>query len=325
MEIDADSLYRRTFWQAAKRVWRHPGLIWLGIGAAFLGNGGDIEVALNKFFLLQNQGDWLSFFVQSSWLTWFGTIEWAALPIIVFGLVVGLALMLLGSLAQVAVIHSAHDAASGEVADVTVYLRRARGLFLKAFSFYALSKILIWAVFIILILPALINAFFQLNLEPNSSITIIGYLVLIPGSFYLSLLARLSIFSLVLSGSSWKGALRQARALWNKHWLALVEVSAVVFLANTIFALAVAAIFFLGLSPVNAILSSGPAAAWGRNIIMFIFLLVVILVGGLISLWQYQVWTQIYTELISDLSIRSKAARVYDTVITKLKNRFRKS
>ncbi|GEM_PF-5966056 len=320
----AESLYRRLFVSAWRRLRTHPGLIWLGIGAALLGNGGDIEVALNKFFLLQNQENILAFLVQSGWLAFLGRLEWTALPVIIFGAVVGLGLLLLGSLSQVALIQSAHDAETGQVSDLMVYLRRARSLFWKAFSFYALSRLVIWIVFILFALPALINAFFQLSLESVSSLNLLGYFILIPGSFYLALLARLAVFSLVISGSSFRGAYREALSLWKKHWLTLVEVSCVVFLVNTVVALATAAIFFLGLLPINAILAGSEAAVWGQGFLSLLFVVVIILVGGLVSLWQYQVWVQIFTELRRELSLKSKAQRVYDTMLNRFRNKFRK-
>ncbi len=145
------------------------------------------------------------------------------------------------------------------------------------------------------------------------------YIFLLPVAFYVNMVGMLALIEVVRTDSDAIQAIRHATHLISKHWLAAIEMSVGLFLANLLFSIIGTAIAFIILL-IAAILAIAAGTASSASIILasagIIIGILVIVYSAFITAFSYQAWI-IFSKRISRFGIIPVIERMFRTLFSK--------
>jgi hypothetical protein len=321
--------YRNILKQAWSLTWRHKYLWWFGIFAALLGNGGELEVILNN--LGGNPGQSLFPFWQniaSTGVFSFKTfanignlLKHDTLNMIIFLIIALMALALfLFSIWLVIVSQAAIVASSAAIKkQKKITLRQGFDAGILNFWPVFILNVLLKAAVYILLAAISIPVIFSTDISALV-FYVLAMIIAVPVAIILSFVIKYAIAYAVIGGDKVVEALKKSWRLFKANWLISFEMAVILFFINLLVGLAavlavlalavpflfLGLIFYYSLSALGSWLVAGLA--------FICFLLIIVLVGAILSVFQISAWTSLFLELEKSRGV-SKLVRLVNSLV----------
>lgn len=323
------TFYRSIFKQAWELTWRNKYLWWLGIFAALLGNGGELEILFNNTGSNPGQAlfpAWQSIgstgvFSYKTWANIGGLFRQDTLNMAVFLFLILLILAVLLLLVWLVIVSQA-----AIVSGAAALIRQKKNSLKESWSagrlnfwpVLALNIIIKAVVYILLIAISLPAIFFR---GVNASIFyILALIVTVPVVIILSFIMKYAIAYAVINKMKIGQALRKSWQLFGRNWLVSFEMAIFLFFINLLVGLAAVLLIltlavpfsFLGMIFYYALAVAG---SWLIAALAFVgFILIVTVVGAALAVFQIASWTSLFLKLDKNDGA-SKLVRVVNSII----------
>lgn len=324
------AFYRNILKQAWRLTWRNKYLWWLGIFAALLGNGGELEILLNNIGGNPRQAllpSWQS--LASTGLFSFKTyanignllkqdtfnmmivliMALAALAVFIF-------LVWLVTVSQAALVNNSASLLSQKKSS----LRDGWDAGVLNFWPVLFLNILVKAVVYIILLAVSLPVIFSAGNFNAQIFYIISLIIAVPAAIILSFIAKYAIAYVVVNKQPALLALKQSWQLFKGNWLISLEMALILFFINILVGLAIVlailalAVPFIFLGMIFYYLFSA-AGGWLIAVLAFTgFLFIVIAGGAALSVFQITSWTSLFLELNKKRGM-SKLIRIVNSAI----------
>jgi len=327
-------LYRNILKQSWQIAWHNKYLWFFGIFAALLGNGGEYEIIVRGL-----GGDGQSVFPSWQKLAETGVFSrqtlhnittmmsndalslLLTLAVLLVILVLLIFLVWLTVVSQAALVNNT----AGIIKQKNTNLRQgiASGInnFWPVFGLNILSKIIIGLIFAVISLPLVLTVL-KTNAAVSISLYIVGFIIFVPLAIALSFIIKYAIAYVVIRGSGLVDSLKQGWQLFMDNWLISFEMALILFFINFAVGLIIVlciltlAVPFLFLGFIFYYLAS-LAGFWLIAIVALLsFLLLIVLGGAMLAVFQISSWTGLFLELIKGGGT-PKIMRVLDNIVRK--------
>lgn len=324
------SLYRDILGQSWHLVWRGKYLWFFGLFAALLGNGGELEIIFRYF----NVGAGAELFAGWREVTTTGLFSLETLnnigrllvddplsllfilAVLLFVLFVAVFLVWLIVVSQAAIVNNAARHFFNKKHDFRSGLEVGMKKFWPVLGLNAIGKVIIYCLFVLISLPAIISLS-QNNFLPSSLLFIISFLVFVPIAITLSFIVKYAIAYVVVKENRLVEALRAGWQLFAANWLISVEMAFILFFINFAVGLALIMLFLVLAMPflfvTLVLIKSGLFINLWIIIILaaLLYLAIIALIGSALAAFQVSAWTGLFIKLLSRGGI-SKLVRVFD-------------
>jgi hypothetical protein len=325
------NLYRNILKRAWVITWKHKYLWFFGLFVALLGNGGEMEIISRSFDINNSNGFFSGFgdiFTSSRLLSMgtFGNIANLAVhdP---FNLLIAILLMLVMALliifviwltiiSQAAIVNNSANIIADKSHNLKDGLFVGMKKFWPVFGLNVLVKIIIMFIFFLISLPILVN-YAHSGTFSATLVFIISFLIFIPAAIVLSFIIKYSIGFTVIKNYNIIEALKSGWNLFVNNWLISLEMAFILFFINfftglllivLLLILATPFLFFALIFIKTALIFN----LWLLAIFAFVlFLVLIILIGSALAVFQTSSWTGLFIELIGKGGI-SKLVRIFD-------------
>ena len=323
--------YRAILRQAWKISWKYKFLWFFGFFASLISFTAEFKIisrSLNQNLGLKSLGEIKMFldtgiFSQdalSNIKELFKT-ETQTMMILLLVLLLILGIMVffawLSTVSQVAIIDSVNKVMKGRPGVLSI----KRGLKMGNKKFWPVFFMNIIISCIINIIFLLIGLMLLLVLMNNNIGTTLLYglifILFVPISLFLSFIFKYAIAYIVLENKKFFNAIKQGWRLFFNNWIISVEMSIVLFFINIVTIILISIIsmagllLFAGLAFSSALFLSSGILFWTSLIIGGLFLLLVTILGGsILNVFQISSWTDLFVQL-RDNKASSKLERMF--------------
>ncbi len=314
-----DSLYRQILtkaWQITKKF----GYLWpLGIGVAFLGNGGEYQVLFNQVSAVRNQAETVA--------AWSANLN-AILPKLdtSFNNLVILSLYLLAVLAIICffiwlvvsalggLIKGVSLAGSDERSTLSGLLKTGAQKFWTLLGLNLIAKAIVYGALLLILTPLMMATFAQGYTFLNLLIIVLSFLIFVPLTIIVSLATKYGSAFAVLNGEKFWSAFTNGWRLFRANWLVSLEMALILFGINLLVGLAFILASLLIFSPffffgIAYTLENPDLLTTLMYVSLTLLLLLSLAVGALLSVFQIGSWTLLYTRLTTGGKAYSKLIR----------------
>ncbi len=323
------SLYTTILSQAWKTTWRHKYLWFFGIFAAFLGAGGEYNVLFRGL----STGSEQQIFPGLGRITETGFFSGQTLVnireimisdplslltllmLFLVILIISAFLIWLSTVSQAALVNSAAKYLTNKKDDFKAGIAIGTKKFWPVLGLNLLGKFLIYLIFILVGLLAVLSVPWPM-FAPAFIIFIIIALVI-------SFVIKYAVAYVVIEGEGFVISIQEGWRLFIKNWLVSLEMAFILFFINILVGLAVALIIltltipftFLALAVYQI---SAIAGFWIMFVLAITSLLgIIILSGSLLSVFQISSWTGLFVRLVKKGGT-SKIVRIASSVKGKI-------
>ncbi|MEK7557669.1 MAG: hypothetical protein AAB530_00465 [Patescibacteria group bacterium] len=326
------SLYRNILKQSWQTTWRNKYLWFFGIFAVFLGNAGEYKI-LSYSLSGDNQSilpavDKIvqtGIFSKHAFDNIFGIMSQDFLlfsKIIAVFLVIGFLicfLVWLSVVSQSAIVNSAASVIKQKEHNFQKGMDSGIKNFWQIFALNIIANVAILLILVVISLPFL---FGQINIIVASLFYVILFIVFIPVAISLSLIIKYAIAFTVINKNNLFDAIKLGWKLFKDNWIVSLEMALILFFINFIVALLILFIIlilvipFLSLGIIFSFFSS-VLGVWITIISAFLTaLLLIIICGSMLTVFQISAWTGLFIELIKNGGT-AKIVRMLSGVIKK--------
>ncbi|HLD27329.1 MAG TPA: hypothetical protein VJB39_00575 [Patescibacteria group bacterium] len=326
-----EPLYRNILGKAWQITKKFKYLWLLGLFAAFLGNSAEYQVLIDQVNNVKNQASTLSLWQQKLNLL-IPQLDFTngKVLLIVFILLVSLAVTLLvlwliiSSLGGL--IKGAAEADKGQKHKVGELLKTGSRKFWPVLGLNVIAKLIIYGVLVLIIGPLMLATFAVGNYTVNLLIILISFIIFVPLTVIISMIAKFGSIYAVLEGQKFREAFKNGWRMFAANWLIAVEMAVIIFLINLLAGLIfgvlaivlLALISFLSLGMANASLSVGVFTA-GLYVSLLLLLAGSLFIGAVLATFQTSAWTLLYLKLNSGVKVYSKLVRWIAAIFSKSK------
>jgi len=328
------SLYRNILKQSWQIAWHNKYLWFFGIFAALLGNGGEYEIIVRGL-----GGDGQSVFPSWQKLAETGVFSrqtlhnittmmsndalslLLTLAVLLVILVLLIFLVWLTVVSQVALVNNTAGIIKQKNTNLRQGINSGINNFWPVFGLNILSKIIISLIFAVISLPLVLTVL-KTNAAVSISLYIVGFIIFVPLAIALSFIIKYAIAYVVIRGSGLVDSLKQGWQLFMDNWLISFEMALILFFINFAVGLIIVlciltlAVPFLFLGFIFYYLAS-LAGFWLIAIVALLsFLLLIVLGGAMLAVFQISSWTGLFLELIKGGGT-PKIMRVLDNIVRK--------
>lgn len=322
------NLYRTILLESWKTTWNRKYLWFFGLFAALLG-GGEYDVIFKALSGETGAGiipGWqriseTGIFSSQALFNMGNILKTDPLSLIIplIALLVVLALsaflIWLSIVSQAALVNNSAAHLSNKKVDFKKGLAVGTGKFWTVFGLNASIRILIYILFLIIGLLAIVTSF--------KTVYIIAFIIFIPAALVLSFIAKYAVAYAVIKGKNFGGSIKDGCRLFADNWLISLEMAFILFLINILIGLGLVLIILALTIPflfLVAALYKLASAAGFWFIIAFastLFLLIIAFVGAVLSSFQISAWTGLFMQL-ENKGEESKLVRIAEAVKTKV-------
>lgn len=313
-----EQLYRPIFKAALDKVWHYKFLWFFGLFAAILGNGGEYNMVISNLGKIGEEGTWLealkmiynnnsfmfslatikNIFIDFNFISALILVGIVFLFVFIIWLIIVSQAGLLGSLYN---IFQNKDKNTGFLAT----LKLGKQFFWPVIGYNFIAKFLIYFLLAVISLPLV---YLYLSTGGSGimwySIISLSFILLIPGTFIIALVARYAIIELVSGqGHSFIASLNFGWTFFRKNWLVSLETAFLLFIINVCAGFLLIVALLIVLLPFVLV---GAVALYTQLVSLFqtmlglgliVFFAVVIFFGAMLSVFQNSVWVKIFIEL----------------------------
>ncbi len=295
--------YRDTLAAAWRVAWRRPWLWLLGLFAATMGNTGEYQMFISAFDRLGNPGQ--AWWWPMAWNPVAGNAGAGALVATLVVFIVLLAVLWLSVRSTNALYVASDDLLASRQSSLRQAWSQSAGRFWATLGLTLIGKILTGFLLLVAVAPLVL----AIGTGSGKAAVIIGaiasFVIFVPLSIVISFATKYGIAYAVLERRPFGHALADGWALFWRNWLVSLEVALVLFAigAAVSVGLAVASIVVLTvIVSLNTVLGTvGLPVLTGevgflvlRMLSSLILLPVVLVAGGILSVFQTASWTAVF-------------------------------
>lgn len=315
--------YRSILKKALKTSWRYKYLWFFGLFATLINPGGEYQI-LNKTIkdgLYGHFSDTLQMlastgiFSLKAMSNMFGLMKanpisalMSVIAIILILCVVGFLIWLAISSqgAIVAKVQKIEEGKTEEKADFRADLQKGAHSFWPILGFNVFLTIAIDAAFLFVSLPVLLMI---TNTVAFSIIYVILFIIFIPISISLSLIAKYAIGFSVIKKNNFIDSIKKSWNLFVKNWIISLEMAIALFSINVLASFAVLLIILIFPMPLFFVcLALGKITiAW---IVVLFVIIFMVLSGSFLTTFQISAWTDLFLKLNKGVGV-SKIERIF--------------
>ncbi|MBU0897939.1 hypothetical protein KKC67_01825 [Patescibacteria group bacterium] len=310
------TLYRNILKQSWRTTWRNKYLWFFGIFAVLLGNAGEYKILSHSLM-----GDDQSILPAIDRIAQTGIFSKHALDnifgimsqnpllfskMIIIFLVIGFLicfLVWLSVVSQSAIVNSAASVIKQKEHDFQKGMDSGIKNFWQIFALNIIANVAILLILAVISLPFL---FGKINIIVASLFYVILFIVFIPVAISLSLIIKYAIALTVINRNNLFDAIKLGWKLFKDNWVVSFEMALILFFINfavgllILFIILILAIPFLSLGLIFYFFSS--ALGVGITIILAFStaLLLIIISGSMLTVFQTSSWTGLFIELIKN-------------------------
>lgn len=313
------SLYR----QILKKAWyitRKFRYLWfLGIFAAFLGNGSEYQVLFKQVNSVADQPttaqNWaanLNALLPKLDLS-AGNILLASVGLLI-GLIILIFFLWLAISSLGGLIKGSAAANNDERMTFFGLLKTGGKKFWPLLGLNIVAKAIVYGILILILTPLMVATFAQGDLSANLLIIILTFLIFIPLTIIVSLVTKYASAFVMLNNEKFWPSFKDGWRLFGANWLISLEMAFIIFVINIIVGLAFVALSLILISPFFffGIMYTIKSPAL-FNVLMYVSLTLILLcsiiIGALLSCFQISSWTLLYVRLTSGPKAYSKIVR----------------
>ncbi|MBU0708070.1 hypothetical protein KKG41_06915 [Patescibacteria group bacterium] len=299
--------YGEILKKAWRIVWRHKFLWFFGLFLVTISQ--EIEMVVRNYSMYTEQklsvDSWRSFFendlgsqVISVWDAMSGTTAGSVMLLLLF-LVVFVIVVWLTAISIGAIIHNAIKAESGKTITFNEGFDVGRKHIKKNFLIYLIAKVSDYVVLLLIGLIASLVVTGVIGTVVSVIFVIISFIV----SLIISFVAKYAACYTINNNQDWPVAIRSGWRLFIKNWVASVEMAIIIFFISILVSLAMFLVFVLIIVPfiiLVFILNQTDVAGLGgvfMNIMTIILLMIAIVVGSVMSSFQFSAWALFFLKL----------------------------
>lgn len=300
--------YRDTLKRAWRLTSRNPFLWFFGLFAALSGNGDEYDTFFSNLGFVQRvqinldayktalvNGEIGDFFRNFSRA--FGEDALAISLVLLVALIVALLVIWLITVSQAALIRNASQTRDNQPVGWLDGFHAGTRVFWRVLVLNLIAKVVVFVPLVALGLPLVFLYLRNEAMGWSIVLTLIGFLFLVPVSVVVSFITKYATAYIVIQGQPVKKSIRNSWQLFSKNWLITIELALLLFIINFIVAyVAFSIMTTLGLTATTTGLS--------------VFTIVIIILGSILSVFQFSAWTFLFRELIEDRGV-SKLVRVF--------------
>jgi hypothetical protein len=326
-----EPLYRNILGKAWQITKKFKYLWLLGLFAAFLGNSTEYQILLDQINNVKNQASTISLWQQKLNLL-IPQLDFTDGKIffIVFILLISLAITLLVLWLIISclggLIKGAAEADKGQKHKAGSLLKTGGQKFWPILGLNIIAKLIIYGVLILILGPLMLATFAIGNYTVNLLIILISFIIFVPLTIIISMIAKFGSIYVVLEGQKFWEAFKNGWRMFAANWMIAVEMAIIIFLINLLAGLIfgvlalilLALISFLSLAMANAALSVGVFTA-GLYINLLLLLAGSLFIGAVLATFQISAWTLLYLKLNSGIKVYSKLVRWIAAIFSKSK------
>lgn len=309
------SLYRDVLKQALALVWRFKFLLLFGFFAAFAANGEQYDILqknLDAIINLQQILPHLDPSAVTDTLLQFWSylrllmIQGSFLDTLRLDAVLLFTVVIVGPIivGQIALINATHQVVGqGKATSFGSAMAPVGRHFLPFLALNVLAKIVVYGLLALVSYPIFMRFLATDGSRASlDALAIAAFLILIPIQIVVSFIVKFASVDVVIRGNGVWSSLKHAWQLFQKHWLAALEMSVLLIVINVLASLVVVGTLaqLFGIPPDGRLSTS-------------IFYLVIWVFGSLIAAFQYAAWTTLYLRFEQQTAV-SKLARWADLV-----------
>lgn len=323
-------LYRKILHQSWVNTWKNKYLLFFGLFAALLGNGGGLEVVfrvLNK----ENQQVMFSglsklsatgFFSMQTIFNIFNLMRTDFLNMVIFSLVFLLLLLLVGFLfwlmvmSQGALVNNAAKIEGGKSHSFEMGVKVGAEKFWPVLGLNVIYQGIVYFLLLLISLPIILSAS-RPSYIAASVLFILLFLILVPIAVAFSFVIKYAIAFVVIKQEKLKESLVKGWELFSKNWLVSIEMAFLLAFINLIVVLLLIFTFLVLSIPllfVALILAklTFVFAFWIVFISSLLFyLFILVFVGSTLSAFQITAWTSLFIQLTGK-GAKSKIIRIFE-------------
>ncbi|MBU0597869.1 hypothetical protein KKF61_02635 [Patescibacteria group bacterium] len=323
--------YRIVLKEAFDIVKKRKFLWVFGFFAALLGAGGEFETLFTSYSnLAQTSTDILS--VQSLYqggVIWsmftnvkyfIGTYPWQTFIFILMFVVLGLVLLWLAIISQIALFDAAAKFKNNKKVGYAEGYRIGNKFFGPVFLINVVVKVILYFLFIAVSAP-LITWFLVGNSVLGGVIFIILlFLLYIPLSIIAAFVVKYTVAYIVIKDKKWQEAIKLSWELFKKNWLTTIEMAFILLVFGILVGLAI--ILLVGISSIPFILISLVAIFINSSLLfnaatfigIIVWFIIIAILGAAYVSYQYTAWTLLFLKLV-DRKAESKLVRWFSKIV----------
>lgn len=324
-----ESIYTNIFKRAFSIVRKYKILWLLGIGAAFLGNGGEYQSLINQIGKVNSQSDTVAVWrdnlqailpnLNLSWENLAGVFITLLIAVIILFVALIYCVSAFGGLIK----------ASSEENDKPSFVAAVRSGYRKFWPLLGLiiiAKAITYGFLVLILTPLMLATFASGHLIINTFIILLIFLIFIPVTIIVSLATKYSAAFVMLENQPILTAFKNGWRLFSANWLLSLEMALILFVINVAagLTLIVLASLFLSVPFFFGVFYTLSAPELFNSLMyagVFMIIIVSVFLGSWLSVFQISSWTLLFKRLTSGGKSYSKLVRWLSMLPYKLKRK----
>lgn len=321
------SLYRDIFKQAWWITWRSRFLWFLGLFAAFLGNGGEYEIIFRNVDTVSNQQGVIYNLqriaetgrLEEIWnniTDYFSAYTLNSVIFLILVLAIFVFIIWLMVVSQAGIIDSSFKLLSKQHANLESGFRAGRKYFMPVFLLNLIGRVIVYGLLIVVGIPLVLLLLFK---ENDFWFTIVSFCIMVPLAIVISFIVKYAAAFVVYKKEKVGPALKHGWNLFVKNWLISIEMAIAVLAINILFGFA----FIIGIGLISIpfvfilVIFKIVGALAAFNVIFYIaviaLFIIIFVMGAFISAFQWVAWMALFQRLLEGKGT-SKILRIFSKI-----------
>jgi hypothetical protein len=310
-----EPLYRTVLSQAWAIVKKTKWLWLFGLFAAFLGNGGEIDV-LFQYSKLTNAPAYLNGLrdsfanldlnvLKDGVLNALATQPLLSILYVAIIIIFTLLFLWLVTVSQGSIIYAAATLDADKKTNFRDSLLKGIQKFWPLLGLNLTISFLLYFILIVLAIPFAAMYMANGSVGAISFITILAFVILIPLTIIFSFILKYALAFVVIKNQSAVSAFRLAWRLFIQNWLISIEMAVILFFINFLIGLALVllivllALPFVGLALLMILIQNEVGILIASGFALIILLILILFTGAGLATFQYSAWTILFQKLLT--------------------------
>jgi len=310
------SIYRPILKIAWQILWRAKYLWFFGLFAVLVANSGEVNLVIDNFSNLAEQGTFLqdlkalySQEVVGSFGTVFNSLfanfDWSTLVLVVLLLGLFLFILWLAISSQAGLIGGAYKEYRKQPSDFMSAFKIGRQSFWRVLGVNVIGKVIIYGILLIIGLPIVLVYFRQTSDTARLLYMLLAFIILIPLAVIISFLIKYAVIYTVIKKDSVGQAIKNGWKLFIKNWIVSIEMAIILFLVTILVGIVMALAAVVLAIPLALLMylfyALGISGLMMFTVVFSLILFIVLLIwlGALLSTYQITCWTLLLDRLES--------------------------
>ncbi len=309
-----EPLYRSILKQAWSQIKKHRWLWLFGLFAAFMGNGGEVDILMQNEklknapeFLMSLRDNFAALdlnAVKEGVINALATAPLLTTLSVAVSLIFVLLFIWLVVVSQGALIESASKLDGDKKVSFRSALEKGIHKFWPVFGLNLSIRLILYFALIILSIPFAILYMYNNSDTAITFLTLLAFILLVPIAIILSFILKYAFAFVVVKDQSAISAFVLAWRLFATNWLISLEMAILLFAINflvgliLVLAIVILALPFLGLVILMILVQNEMGINLALGFGLIITLLLLLFTGSGLAAFQYSAWTLLFQKLL---------------------------